>query len=80
MHSLLDLPINAKKRADLSGDALDRVRDALEGVHGLIVDEKSMVGQKMLYWIDARLKQVGNELLPFGGFSIILVGDFASLS
>ena len=53
----------------------------MKGVIYIIIDEKSMVGCRMLTLIDARLRQAfpehRNEL--FGGRSIIMVGDFGQL-
>ena len=47
----------------------------------IVIDEKSMVGHRMLGLIDMRLWQAfpkhSNE--PFGGRSIILLGDFGQL-
>jgi ATP-dependent exoDNAse (exonuclease V) alpha subunit len=39
-----------------------------------------MLGQKSLYWIDQRTKQLTGRLKePFGGLSVILCGDFGQL-
>lgn len=35
-----------------------------------------MVGQSMLAWIDTRLRNLYDANLPFGGLSVILLGDF----
>ena len=52
----------------------------LTGKHYIIVDEMSMIGQKMLAWVDKRLRQASVKLdIPFGGFSIVLIGDFGQL-
>ena len=46
----------------------------------LIIDEFSVIGRKMLTWINRRCKQVtGLETVPFGGISVILCGDIAQL-
>lgn len=48
-----------------------------ETVSLIIIDEVSMVTPLMLAMIDAHLKQLsGNSFKPFGGISILLVGDF----
>ena len=40
----------------------------------------SMIGQKMLAWADKRLRQASGKLdITFGGFSIVLIGDFGQL-
>ena len=45
-----------------------------------MIDEYSVMGQKMFGWIDRRLKQVSGLMdTLFGGFPIILVGDIAQL-
>lgn len=44
------------------------------------MDEISMLGQNMMVWVDKRLRQVTTHLdIPFGGISVILIGDFAQL-
>lgn len=46
----------------------------------LIIDEFSVIGQKMFAWINRRCKQAtGLETMPFGGISVILCGDIAQL-
>ncbi|KAK3108678.1 hypothetical protein FSP39_013177 [Pinctada imbricata] len=46
---------------------------------GLFIDEIPMVGSKMLNFIDTRLKQLTATNKPFGGISIIAVGDLYQL-
>ena len=42
----------------------------------IIIDEYSMLSQKLLFIIDMRLKQAtGIHLLPFGGINVVLTGD-----
>jgi ATP-dependent DNA helicase PIF1 len=47
----------------------------------LVIDEKSMIGQKQLFYVHKRLQEErpdkGNE--PFGGLSIVLLGDWKQL-
>jgi ATP-dependent DNA helicase PIF1 len=47
----------------------------------LVIDEKSMIGQKQLFYVHKRLQEArpdkGNEL--FGGLSIVLLGDWKQL-
>ena len=39
-----------------------------------------MLGQNTMEWVHRRLKQAsGHKDIPFGGYSIILIGDFAQL-
>jgi len=39
----------------------------------------SMVGHRMLSFIDQRLQEVNNNNLPFGGTSVVVFGDFFQL-
>ena len=46
----------------------------------IIIDEMSMLGQHTFTWIDKQLRQATAKYdKPFGGMSIILIGDFAQL-
>ena len=50
-------------------------------IHYILIDEMSFIGPKMLTQIDARLCQAFplQCTILFGGFSIILLGDFGQL-
>ncbi|GBC15565.1 ATP-dependent DNA helicase PIF1 [Rhizophagus irregularis DAOM 181602=DAOM 197198] len=80
IHSALSIPISNNK-LDLNGERLKKLQKKLEGVEYLIIDEKSMVGRRMLALIDMRLRQAfpQKQNKVFGGRSIILVGDFGQL-
>ncbi|CAB4032825.1 ATP-dependent DNA helicase PIF1-like, partial [Paramuricea clavata] len=70
-----ELPI--REYRDLQGDSLQWLQLRLEGKRFLIIDEMSMIGHKMLSWLDNRLRAgTGKEDIPFGGMSVILMGDF----
>lgn len=72
--------MKGKKNGPLNSSALAKLQHDLDGVEYLIIDEFSVVGQKMFAWINRRCKQAtGNLTIPFGGMSIILVGDIAQL-
>ena len=49
----------------------------VRGVEYLVIDEFSMVGEKLLMMIDSRLQQRNEESFgkPFGGISILMAGD-----
>ena len=80
VHSFLQLPIKGKKACDLKGQSLRKLQDDMSGIKYIIIDEYSVIGQKLFGWIDNRCKQAtGCQTLPFGGTSIILVGDIAEL-
>ena len=78
LHSAAQLPIRDNR--ELQGESLQRLQLKLESKAYLIVDEMSMIGHKMLSWLDNRLRAgTGNQDKPFGGISIILLGDFGQL-
>ena len=83
LHNLLRLPINNSKSQinELKGENLRDLQEKFKNVELLVIDEKSMIGQYFFYMIDARCKEAKpeNAKLPFGGISIILMGDFAQL-
>ena len=77
LHSLLQLPTGGKRSSELKGQAL---QDEMDNVQYLIINEYSVIGQKMFGWINIRCKQaIGVSSLPFGGISVILVGDVGQL-
>ncbi len=80
LHSALKLPIRHSNNQDLQGAALQRLQLTLKDVCYLVIDEMSMIGHRMLAWVDKRLRQATGQLnQPMGGMSIILFGDFAQL-
>ena len=80
LHSALKLPIHNTNHQDLQGNALHRLQQSLKNVSYLIIDEMSMIGHRMLAWVDKRLRQATARLdLPMGGISVILFGDFGQL-
>ena len=77
LHSAAQLPISDHRK----GESLQHLQLKLEGKAYLIVDEMSMIGHKMLSWLDNRLRAgTGNQNKPFGGISVILLGDFGQLA
>jgi ATP-dependent DNA helicase PIF1 len=84
IHSALSIPIfnGANNNSlDITGESLKKLQEKLEGIKYIIIDEKSMVGRRMLGMIDIRLRQAFPEYnnKPFGGRSVILTGDFGQL-
>ena len=83
LHSLLYLPVlkQNQKMPQLQGSNLKSLQDRFKNVALLVVDEKSMIGQKTFYMISERLKEARPQTqdLPFGGVSIILLGDWMQL-
>lgn len=78
-HSKLHLPIG-DSRTTLDMEAMRRLELMWpEGVRVLIIDEKGMLAQVLLAWIDIRLRALFDADKPFGGIHVILLGDFQQL-
>ena len=78
-HSKLYLPIG-DKRTTLDMEAMRRLElEWPEGVRVLLIDEKGMLAQVLLAWIDIRLRALFDGDKPFGGIHVILLGDFQQL-
>jgi hypothetical protein len=79
-HSALGLPVNSAF-VPLTGPKLATLQEQWRGVHFIIIDEKSMLGLRILAQIDSRLRQIrphqANRVLA--SFHLALVGDFAQL-
>ena len=75
LHTLFQLPINnlKGKMPEIKGDRLRDLQKRFEDVELLVIDEKSMIGQYMLYMIEERLRQAkpSKSDLPFGGVYIL---------
>ncbi|XP_037825564.1 uncharacterized protein LOC119613607 [Lucilia sericata] len=81
LHSMFSLPINqsAAELRPLSSDTANALYSKFLNLKLLIIDEISMVGSKMLRYLDARLKQVFKSTAPFGGISLVVFGDLRQL-
>jgi ATP-dependent DNA helicase PIF1 len=82
LHSAFNLPVNQSKRDDyirLSGEQLSSMRGKLGNLCLLIIDEISMVGADHLYTVHRRLSEIMTSDEPFGGVSVLAVGDLSQL-
>ena len=78
IHSAFNLPANQSKTDDyirLSSS----MRSKLGNLCLLIIDDISMVGADHLYTLHKRLSEIMTTDKPFGGISIIAVGDLSQL-
>src|SRR6185436_10281227 len=80
IHSTLSIPTTGSN-LDICGDNLKRLQQRVEGKKYFIADEKSMIGRRLLAFMDVRMCQAFPEYQnePFGGQSVILFGDFGQL-
>lgn len=79
IHSAFKLPLNQKPLNELSASISNTLSTKLHGLKVLIIDEISMVGQHTFDMIDQRLRHIMGLDKPFGGVSVITVGDFFQL-
>lgn len=63
----------------LQPDQLNTLSTKLRKLRVLIIDEISMVGNKMFNLINRRLQEIFRTTEPFGGISVALFGDFNQL-
>ena len=79
IHSALRIPINTM--LPLEGQALANLQEWLLHIRYVLIDEMSFIGPKLLSNIDSRLREAfpSHRTSPFGGCSVILVGDLGQL-
>lgn len=82
LHSAFLLPLGGSQYDDyirLSNEKLTAVREKLGAIQILVIDEISMVGADMLLTIHRRLCDIKGCTEPFGGVSVLAVGDLLQL-
>ena len=82
LHGLLHIPVpivRGKAVPELSTTQLRELQEKLGDLQVLFIDEKSMIGLEIFHYIDARLRQIKANDKPFGGVSIVLMGDNGQL-
>ena len=63
----------------MSREKLERIKNALQHVENVIVDEMSMVSADFLYNLHKRLMEISDSKDNFGGRGVMLVGDLLQL-
>lgn len=76
IHSSLKLPVNQKRLQTLSANVSNTMATVYSRLKLVIIDEISMVGQNTFAMISKRLQDLFDPDKPFGGLSVICVGDF----
>jgi len=81
IHGHFNIPINCGTNAikQLDGIPLMRLQNKFARVKLVILDEYSMLSKDMLTKIDFRLREAKCKNAPFGGISVVLIGDPAQL-
>ena len=80
IHSLFCIPAKQSFHyKPLDSQQLDAMRVRLQNLNILFIDEVSMVGNKMFNYINHRLQEVFASKQPFGGLSVIAIGDLYQL-
>lgn len=78
LHSLFSIPFNYTPVEDLE-EFKSKNRQILRAASSVFIDEISMVRSDLMSIIDARLKDVMNSKMPFGGKQMVFFGDLAQL-
>ncbi|KAL8622217.1 hypothetical protein ACOMHN_053018 [Nucella lapillus] len=79
LHAMLQLPIGNHDLEPLEKDSPCQgiLQDAFSKTAILVIDEKSMIGQKTFFHVSERLKEAKPHRAsePFGGLTVVLLGD-----
>ena len=67
------------EQLSLDVEQLDNMRVKFQSLKVVLIDEISMVGNKMFNFINLRLQEICGNNIPFGGVSIIAIGDLYQL-
>jgi hypothetical protein len=80
IHSAFQIPANRGfEYCSLDSDRLNTIRSKLRNLKFIFIDEISMVGSGMFNFLNLRLQQILGTRRPFGGVSLIAVGDLFQL-
>ena len=80
LHAAFKIPANKGfEYCVLDSDRLNTIRAKLRKLKVLFIDEISMVGSGMFNFLNLRLQQIMDSKEPFGGITVITVGDLFQL-
>ena len=79
IHGALWIPI--KEMVPLQGQLLASFQQTMQFVQYIVIDEMSFIGPKLMEKIDKRLREAFpcESNIPFGGWSMILIGNLGQL-
>ena len=80
LHAAFKIPANRGfEYCALDSDRLNTIRAKLNKLRVIFIDEISMVGSGMFNFLNLRLQQIMGTNEPFGGISLVTVGDLFQL-
>lgn len=80
LHSGVSLPVTkSREYVELTPAKRLKLQERFKDVRYIILDEKSMIGQRTFGYFDRRLREIMRKDDFFGGLSILLFGDFGQL-
>ena len=80
LHAAFKIPANRGfEYCALDNDRLNTIRTQLKKLKIIFIDEIYMVGSGMFNFLNLRLQQIRGTKEPFGGISLITVGDLFQL-
>ena len=80
LHAAFKIPANRGfEYCALDSDRLNTIRAKLNKLRVIFIDEISMVGSGMFNFLNLRLQQIMETNEPFGGISLVTVGDLFQL-
>ncbi|KAK3099294.1 hypothetical protein FSP39_002160 [Pinctada imbricata] len=80
IHSTFNIPANQSLTyRSLIAEKLNTLRTKLGSLRILFIDEISMCGRNLFSFIDNRLQEIMQKNIPFGGVSLICIGDLFQL-
>ncbi|XP_048584632.1 uncharacterized protein LOC125556698 [Nematostella vectensis] len=76
LHAAFKIPANKGfEYCAFDNDRLNTIKAKLRKLHVLFIDEMSMVASGMFNFLNLRLQQIMGSKVPFGGISLIAIGD-----
>lgn len=81
LHSSFSLPVqqNAKLLQGMAASKRNTFYSLFMNLKLIIIDEISLVGSRLFHNLEVRLRGIFNSTLPFGGVSLLVLGDFYQL-